>query len=145
MTEAKACMHALEKQMATHSSILAWRIPGMEELGGLPSTGLNRVRHDWIDLASAAAATISWINTQWQGAKSWGKCKIRSRSRSCQLFSPQNLTSIWGVSMPPHYSYGFCRLYFLIYSWKVVLFSFYRWDKQAAEDNAKIAVFNLLI
>ena len=38
-------MHALEKEMATHSSILAWRIPGTEEPGGLPSMGLHRVRH----------------------------------------------------------------------------------------------------
>ena len=38
--------HALEKEMATHSSILAWRIPGMEEPGGLPSVGLHRIRHD---------------------------------------------------------------------------------------------------
>ena len=36
----------LEKEMATHSSILAWRIPGMEEPGGLPSMGSHRVRHD---------------------------------------------------------------------------------------------------
>ena len=38
--------HALEKEMATHSSILAWRIPGMEEPGGLPSMGSHRVGHD---------------------------------------------------------------------------------------------------
>ena len=38
--------HALEKEMATHSSILAWRISGTEEPSGLPSMGLHRVRHD---------------------------------------------------------------------------------------------------
>ena len=38
--------HALEKEMSTHSSVLAWRIPGMGEPGGLPSTGSHRVRHD---------------------------------------------------------------------------------------------------
>ena len=38
--------HALEKEMATHSSILAWRIPGMREPGGLLSMGLHRVGHD---------------------------------------------------------------------------------------------------
>ena len=37
--------HALEKEMATHSSVLAWRIPGTGEPGGLPSMGLHRVRH----------------------------------------------------------------------------------------------------
>ena len=36
----------MEKEMATHSSVLAWRIPGTEELGGLLSMGLHRVRHD---------------------------------------------------------------------------------------------------
>ena len=50
--------HALEKEMATHSSVLAWRIPGTGEPGGLPSMGLHRVGHDWSDLAAAAAAQI---------------------------------------------------------------------------------------
>ena len=40
------CFHALEKEMATHSSVLAWRIPGMTEPGGLPSMGSHRVGHD---------------------------------------------------------------------------------------------------
>ena len=43
--------HALEKAMATHSSVLAWRIPGTGEPGGLPSIGSHRVGHDWSDLA----------------------------------------------------------------------------------------------
>ena len=43
--------------MARHSSVLAWRIPGMGEPGGLLSMGLHRVGHDWSDLAAAAAAT----------------------------------------------------------------------------------------
>ena len=47
--------HALEKEMATHSSVLGWRIPGTAELGGLPSMGSHRVGHDWSDLAAAAA------------------------------------------------------------------------------------------
>ena len=42
--------------MATHSSVLAWRIPGTGEPHGLPSMGLHRVGHDWSDLAAAAAA-----------------------------------------------------------------------------------------
>ena len=45
--------------MATHSSVLAWRIPGMGEPGGLPSMRLHRVGHDWSDLAAAAAASLS--------------------------------------------------------------------------------------
>ena len=47
--------HALEKEMATPSSVLAWRIPGMGEPGGLPSMGLHRVGHDWSNLAAAAS------------------------------------------------------------------------------------------
>ena len=50
--------HALEKEMAPHSSILAWRIPGTEEPGGLPSMGSHRVGHDWSDLAATASLYI---------------------------------------------------------------------------------------
>ena len=52
--------HALEKEMATHSRVLAWRIPGTGEAGGLPSMGSHRVRHDWSDLAAAAAVRFTW-------------------------------------------------------------------------------------
>ena len=45
--------HALQKEMATHSSVLAWRIPGTGEPGGLPSMGSHRVGHDWSNLAAA--------------------------------------------------------------------------------------------
>ena len=48
--------HALEKEMATHSSVLAWRIPGTGEPGGLPSMVSHRVGHDWSDLVAAAEA-----------------------------------------------------------------------------------------
>ena len=53
-------------EMATHSSVLAWRIPGTGEPGGLSSTGSHRVGHDWSDLAAAAAAynITGWI-TSW--------------------------------------------------------------------------------
>ena len=46
--------HALEKEMASHSSVLAWRIPGTGEPSGLPSMGSHRVGHDRRDLAAAA-------------------------------------------------------------------------------------------
>ena len=51
----------LENEMATHSSVLAWRIPGTREPGGLPSMGSHRVGHDWSDLA---AATAQWHKKQ---------------------------------------------------------------------------------
>ena len=44
----------VKKEMATHSSVLAWRIPGTAEPGGLPSMGSHRVGHNWSDLAAAA-------------------------------------------------------------------------------------------
>ena len=52
--------HALEKEKATHSSVLAWRIPGTGEPGGLPSMGSHRVGHNWSDLA-AAYYTWQWL------------------------------------------------------------------------------------
>ena len=54
--------HALEKEMATHSSLLAWRIPGTGEPGGLPSMESHRVGHDWSNLAAA---------TDWGGYLLW--------------------------------------------------------------------------
>ena len=65
--------HALEKEVAPHSSVLAWRIPGTREPGGLPSMGSHRVGHDWSDLggggmsglqnSSSGQLTIQW---QWR-------------------------------------------------------------------------------
>ena len=51
-------LHPSEKAMAPHSSTLAWKIPWMEEPGGLPSMGSHRVRHNWSDIAAAAATSI---------------------------------------------------------------------------------------
>ena len=53
--------HALEKEMATHSSVLAWRIPGTGEPGGLPSMGSHRVRHDWSDLVVVVVPLKSFL------------------------------------------------------------------------------------
>ena len=52
--------HVLEKEMATHSSVFAWRIPWTGEPVGLPSMGSHRVGHDWSDLAAAVAAEVPW-------------------------------------------------------------------------------------
>ena len=57
-----------DKEMAAHSSVLAWRIPGMGEPGGLLSMGLHRVAHDWGDLAAAAA--------QWPHSEEKALCKF---------------------------------------------------------------------
>ena len=83
--------HALEKEMATHSSVLAWRIPGTEEPGGLLSMGSHRVRHDWSDLAAAAAARSPCSQkTQcgwWKDyrGKEWWKKTTPSCSNHCHL------------------------------------------------------------
>ena len=61
--------HALEKEMATHSSVLAWRIPGTGEPGGLLSMWSHRVRHDWSDLAAAA--------------KTWARGCLASQKACC--------------------------------------------------------------
>ena len=54
--------HALEKEMATHSSVLAWRIPGMGAPDGLPSMGSHRVGHDLSDLAVAVSNMLQRSN-----------------------------------------------------------------------------------
>ena len=51
--------HALEKEMATHSNVLTWRIPGTGKPGGLPSMELHRVGHNWSDLAASTATSLS--------------------------------------------------------------------------------------
>jgi len=88
--------HALEKEMATHSSVLAWRIPGMGEPGGLPSLGSHRVGHDWSDLAAAAATLCfavlihevkTWHNTD------KGKCPHKHMHAQC-------LTLPWDFTWP---------------------------------------------
>ena len=53
--------HALEKETATHSSVLPWRIPGTGKPGGLPSMGSHRVGHDWSDLAAAACSAVGLL------------------------------------------------------------------------------------
>ena len=74
--------------MATHSSVLAWRIPGTGEPGGLPSMGSHRVGHDWSDLAAAAAACPRACAPQLSSGY-WHqvtKCSVgrRGSSRRCE-------------------------------------------------------------
>ena len=60
--------HALEKEMATHSSVLAWRIPGTGGPPGLPSVGLHRVGHDWSDSSrNSSSRTFLGIAFLWEG------------------------------------------------------------------------------
>ena len=74
-------MHALKKEMETHSSILAWRIPGTEEPSGLPSMGSHRVPHGWSDLAeAAAAAAINKSTAITEGLPRW----LSGKESACQ-------------------------------------------------------------
>ena len=75
--------HALEKEMATHSSVFAWRIPGTAEPGGLPSMGSHRVGHNWGDLAVAAAFHHSVVSNSLQ---SHG---LQHTRLFCPLLSPR--------------------------------------------------------
>ena len=79
---------ALEKQMATHSGVLAWRIPGTGEPGGLLSMGSHRVGHDWSDLAAAAAAVHSSL--LWPFVFLWSQLQLH-------LFHP--ILLIWALSI----------------------------------------------
>ena len=72
--------HALQKAMATHSSVLAWRIPGMGEPGGLPPMGSHRVGQDWSDLAAAAAAAAA---NNYNQISSWA---LGQNTNSCNTF-----------------------------------------------------------
>ena len=91
--------HALEKEMATRSSVLAWRIPGTGEPGGLPSIGSHRVRHDWSDLA-VAMESISLLHPN-PGLVMFihppGWCVNCSISRSNRWLSPlrHSCLGIW--------------------------------------------------
>ena len=75
-------MKTAEKEMATHASVLAWRIPGTGKSGGLPSMGWHRVGHDWSDLAAAAAALYKLKQFYTGKKKLEGKCKAM-----CQYIS----------------------------------------------------------
>ena len=82
--------HALEKEMATHSSVAAWRIPGMEEPGRLPSMGSHRVGHVWSDIATSSATTLQKLDRLPKGIL-YQSVQFSSSARSCQtLCNPKN-------------------------------------------------------
>ena len=81
--------------MATHSSVLTWRIPGTEEPGGLPSMGLHRVGHDSSDLAAAAAAAVMLI-----GAMSLEGIFSQGKVFSCVCVHAHSLSCVW-LSVTP--------------------------------------------
>ena len=89
--------HALEKEMTTHSSILAWRIPGMGVPGGLLSLGWHRVRHDWRNLAAAAEKVeLSYIAVE---KVKWYSCC----EKVYQLLKKLNTELPWPSNSIPAY------------------------------------------
>ena len=82
-----------EKAMAPHSSTLAWKIPWMEEAGGLQSMGSLRVGHDWSDLAAAAAATVLTIKSKILTCRTLGTMALPcSPGHIFCYFSPRQLS-----------------------------------------------------
>ena len=84
--------HALEKETATHSSVLTWRIPGTGEPGGLPSLGSHRVGHDWSDLAAVIQKHVLWISqkSKWEKWKTWHSLCFLPNIMTCHLSSLKN-------------------------------------------------------
>ena len=98
------------QEMAIHSSVLAWRISGMAEPGGLPSVGSHTVGHDWSDLADLAGIIInihvSWITKYWQGrgkgfqihSSAWSiETRFRKSHmyrRLCSIYSRENCNNL---------------------------------------------------
>ena len=89
-----------EKAMAPHSSTLAWRISGMGEPGGLPSMGSHRVRHDWSDLAAAAAAA-AYVEPKIRHKWTLMKLKLthRHREQTCDCRACWGLREGWAESL----------------------------------------------
>ena len=101
----------MEKEMATHSSILAWKIPWMEEPGRLLSMGSQRVGHDWSDLAAAAdcsppgpsihgilqARTLEWVAVSF--SKMNYRKKVKSLSHVRLFVTPWTVCSLPGSSL----------------------------------------------
>ena len=105
--------HALEKEMATHSSVLAWRIPGTGEPGGLPSMGSHRVRHNWSNLAAAAAWWRDAFPVVWSLWLS-SKLHVINCPITLRVFSFTNFNNNYTSIMPSeHYTSHYLSLCFL--------------------------------
>ena len=121
-------MCAAEKAMAPHSSVLAWRIPGMGEPGGLRSLGSHRVGHDWSDLA----ANVCWIQS-YQFS--------RYKSQRAKVAFVLNSTA---PQTPYRHWKQICRI-IIIFTiikikhdiMKLITFFFFQWEREI--------VFNLLL
>ena len=82
--------YELEKEVATHSSVLAWRIPGTGEPGGLPSMGSHRVGHDWSDLAAAAYSRVELLGHMVVLFLGFWICSILFSTVAAPIYFPTN-------------------------------------------------------
>ena len=89
----------MTKELATHSSVLAWRIPGTGEPGGLPFLGSQRVGYDWSDLEVAAAAAAAGDHTGSLGTFQgdlWVQNYLHSKAKTlCAFFTLTLLRGQW--------------------------------------------------
>ena len=97
----------LEKEMATHSSIVAWRIPWSEEPDGLQSTGSQRVGHDWVTLLTSIDRPLlmemnTWMVTNGQLINQINLLCFKDSSLIFDILS----TSLWNLASFFSYSYG---------------------------------------
>ena len=125
--------HALEKEMATHFSVLAWGIPGTGEPGGLPSMGSHRVRHNWSNLAAAACSQI----TDWETmGEWWGLWELETPELTPVMgpgstqWTPGTEVGFWPSSPRPSRFYSiflpagqFCSLVHIHWWWSELRFS----------------------
>ena len=116
-------VHALEKEMATHSSVLAWRIPGTREPGGLQSMGPHRVRHDWTDIAAVGIRPLFSSKSVLHGraitfpSNFHSSCALQLQLSMVYLFSRTTQTSLppWTIYPPTvHCNVSFIFLFSLV-------------------------------
>ena len=88
--------HALEKEMATHSSVLAWRIPGTGEPVGLPSTGSHRVGHNW-RIPGTGRPGVLWFMGSQRVGHDWATDLIWSDLKRLNSSSSKGLADLWGA------------------------------------------------
>ena len=102
--------HALEKEMAAHSNVLVYRIPGTGEPGRLPSMGSYRVGHDWSDLA-AATCIVRWIvSLVWMPVfGDFINLLLLSVPKRCKLLFSQEMFSLMNLNRWMVIKFGLLR------------------------------------
>ena len=90
--------HALEKEMATHFSVLAWRIPGTGEPDGLLSMGSHRVGHDWSDLAAAATGHRKPFSSNPRDDSTHGRHQVVNTEIRLIIFAVEDGEALYTVS-----------------------------------------------